>query len=327
MLAVPYKPQVNLSQFFQSSFNVALARSAPMSLFRFYFYILGIFYMMACGEHRQQIAHAVRSYPATDTPWPKREFLVWKTYRGIFEHYVEKMVNAYHPTQRLESYLSAQSIVCNEDWLNRAANQQRGMIMVSGHFGAVEYLPLFLALRDYRPAMIMRFKTARLRQECMERCRQFDVQAIDADQPHAALRALRAVKQGRILITLCDEFSHWRPYRDRYITVLGRRMRRDRTLDILYQRHRPPACLGLVKRQNGGIALHIEPITEGNESISLAERAWQQLESNIMRFPDQWYQWRDVAQRLGTDEKRRHQVFHTPVMHPTARPALITQAM
>jgi lauroyl/myristoyl acyltransferase len=324
---MPNNFEFNISQFFQSSFNVALARAAPVSLFRFYFYILGIFYLMACGEHRQKVAYAVRSYPALDKTWPEKEFLVWKTYRGIFEHYVEKMVNAYHPTARLARYLSTQSIADNEDWLNRAANQQRGMIMVSGHFGAVEYLPLFLALRDYRPAMIMRFKTARLRQECMERCRQFNVQAIDADQPHAALQALRSVKQGRILITLCDEFSHWRPYRDRYISVLGRRVKLDRTLDVLYQRHRPPACLGLVKRHSGGIALHIEPITEGNESISLAKRAWQQLELNIMRFPDQWYQWRDVAKQLGADEQRRQQAYRAPVMHPTVRPALITQAM
>lgn len=322
---MPLNHQFNISRFFQSPSNVALARWAPVPFFRFYLYLLGICYLMACGEHRQQVADAVRSCPTLDKPWPENNFLVWKTYLGIFEHYVEKMINAYHPTARLERYLSEQSVVYNEDWLKRAAHEKRGMIMVSGHFGAVEYLPLFLALRDYRPAMIMRFKTARLRQECMARCRQFNVQAIDADQPNAALRALQAVKQGRILITLCDEFSRWRPYRDRYINVLGRRVRRDRTLDILYRRHRPPACLGLVKRNSGGMALHIEPITEGNESISLAKRAWQRLEPYIMRFPDQWYQWREVANQLGGCEPHGPQVCRTSLMRQTARSALVAQ--
>ena len=322
---MPNNSQFNISQFFQSPFNVTLARWAPVPFFRFYFYILGICYLMAYGEHRQRVANAVRSCSTLNKPWLANEFLVWKTYRGVFEHYVEKMINAYHPTARLARYLTAQRVVDNEDWLNRAAHKQGGMIMVTGHFGAVEYLPLFLALQDYRPAMIMRFKTARLRRKCMARCRQFNVQAIDADQPHAALRALRAVKQGRILITLCDEFSHWRPYGDRYISVLGRRVRLDRTLDILYRRHRPPACLGLVKRHNGGIALHIEPITDGNEPISLAKRAWQRLEPYIMRFPDQWYQWHAVAEKLGACEQHSYQVCRPAVICQTARSALIAQ--
>ena len=63
---------------------------------------------MACGEHRQQVADAVRSCPTLNKPWPENNFLVWKTYLGIFEHYVEKMINAYHPTARLERYLSEQ---------------------------------------------------------------------------------------------------------------------------------------------------------------------------------------------------------------------------
>ncbi len=323
---MPQNKPLNISQFFQSPFNAVLARWAPLSFFRFYFYILGIYYLMACGEQRQRLGNAVRSCPNLGRHRLKNEFLVWKTYRGIFDHYVEKMINAYHPTARLERYLAAQDVVDNEDWLNRAVNQQRGMIMVTGHFGAVEYLPLLLALRDYRPAMIMRFKTARLRRECLARCRQFNVQAIDADQPHAALRALRAVNQGRILITLCDEFSHWRPYHDRYISVLGRRMRLDRTLDILYRRHRPPACLGLVKRRGDGLALHIEPITNGSEPLSLAQSAWQRLEPYIMRFPDQWYQWHAVADQLGACEQRGYQDCRPPVIRRTVRPVMVTQA-
>lgn len=304
MLAVTYNFQFNISQFFQSSFNVMLARLAPLSLFRFYFYVLGILYLAVRSDLRQRVADGVHATLPPKRPWPWNEYLLWKTYLGIFEHYVEKMINAYHPTERLERYLCEQSVIHNEDWLIRAKRARRGVLMVSGHFGAVEYLPLFLALQGYRPAIIMRFKTARLRQECIERCRQFNVQAIDADQPNAALRALKAVRQGRILITLCDEFTHWRPHRERYIAVLGRRVRRDRTLDVLHRRHRPPACLGLVQRHKGGFTLHIEPITDGDESISLAERAWQRLEPYILRFPDQWYQWREVAERLVAYEAR-----------------------
>jgi lauroyl/myristoyl acyltransferase len=304
MTAAPYNFQFSISQFFQSPFNVALARMVPLPLFRLYCYILGLFYLAVRADQRQQVAAGVLATLAGGSAALQSGFLLWKTYLGIFEHYYEKLVNAYHPTTQLERYLAGQTEIRNEDWLIQAYRQQRGLLMVSGHFGAVEYLPLFLALKGCSPAMIMRFKTQRLRQESIARCRQFNVYAIDADQPNAALRALQAVKQGRTLITLCDEFTHWRPHPERFVSVLDRRVRADRTLDVLHRRSRPPACLGLVQRTRSGLALQIEPITDGNEAISLAERSWQILEGYIRRHPEQWYQWREVATALTTYEQR-----------------------
>jgi lauroyl/myristoyl acyltransferase len=303
MPAVPFCFQFSLSHFFQSSFNVALARMVPLPLFRLYCYILGLSYLTVRPDQRQQVADGVRANLARGAAQGDVH-LLWKTYLGIFEHYFEKMINAYHPIPRLARYLSRQIEIRDQGWLNRAVGKQQGVIMVSGHFGAVEYLPLFLALKGYAPAMIMRFKTDRLRKECTLRCRQFNVHEIDADQPSAALKALKAVRQGRILITLCDEFSHWRPNRERHVAVLGRRVRTDRTLDILHRRSRPPACLGLVQRTRRGFALQIEPLAEGGETVSIAERAWQILEEYIRRFPEQWYQWREVATALAAYEQR-----------------------
>ncbi len=305
MLAVPFSFQFSISRFFQSPFNIALARMVPLPLFRFYCYIVGLSYLTVRADERQQVAAGVlANLPRLTKASPPSDYLLWKTYLGIFEHYFEKLVNAYHPTTRLERYLSEQIEIRNEDWLARAYRQHNGLLMVSGHFGAVEYLPLFLALKGYAPAMIMRFKTDRLRRECNFRCRQFNVHAIDADQPNAALKALQAVKEGRILVTLCDEFTHWRPHRDRYLSVLGRRVRADRTLDVLHRRSRPPACLGLVQRTRNGFALQIEPIADGGQPIRLAERSWGILEGYVRRFPEQWYQWRAVARELASYEQQ-----------------------
>ncbi|MDJ0886208.1 MAG: hypothetical protein QNI89_02855 [Desulfobacterales bacterium] len=305
MLAVPFSFRFSISQFFQSPFNVALARMVPLPLFRLYCYVVGLSYLAVRADHRQQVAAGVLANLSDLTKAsPPSDDLLWKTYLGIFEHYFEKLVNAYHPTDRLERYLSAQITIRNEDWLRRAYRQQQGLLLVSGHFGAVEYLPLFLALKGYAPAMIMRFKTDRLRRECTVRCRQFDVLAIDADQPNAAQKALQAVKRGRILVTLCDEFTHWRPHRDRHVSVLGRQVRADRTLDVLHRRSRPPACLGLVRRTRQGFALQIEPVTSGGEPTRLAERSWQILEGYIQHFPEQWYQWRALAKELSTYEQQ-----------------------
>ncbi len=48
---------------------------------------------------------------------------------------LEKLLNAYHPTARLERYLSEQIVIRNEDWLIRAYRAQRGLLLVSGHYG------------------------------------------------------------------------------------------------------------------------------------------------------------------------------------------------
>ena len=118
---------------------------------------------------------------------------------------LEKLLNAYHPTARLERYLSEQIVIRNEDWLIRAYRAQRGLLLVSGHFGAVEYLPRFLALKGCAPATIMQFKTDQLRRECTFQCRPFNVHAIHADQPHAGLKALKAVQRIAPLKTLRGE--------------------------------------------------------------------------------------------------------------------------
>ena len=87
--------------------------------------------------------------------------------------------------------------------------------------GAVEFLPLSLAMNGYKIALICRFKTKKLKEELIKRAKKFDVILIDANEPKVLFRALRAIKNGRMLITECDEFSEWRPHPDKRISVFG----------------------------------------------------------------------------------------------------------
>ncbi len=118
-----------------------------------------------------------------------------------------------------------------------------------------------------------------------------DLELIDADSPQVVFRALKAVNEGRILITLCDEIHTWRPCMTETASVFGRPLPKDRTLDVLYRRAKAPTCFGVIERRKNGYDLNIHPISDGRASISLFDSAWRLLEQYVYRSPEQWYQW------------------------------------
>ncbi|MFY9705856.1 MAG: hypothetical protein WAJ95_08065, partial [Desulfobacterales bacterium] len=104
-------------------------------------------------------------------------------------------------------------------------------------------------------------------------------------------KALTAIRNGRILITLCDEVKNWRPCKTKTMCIFGQPVPRDRTLDILVRRSKAPCCLGLMQRVKNGYNLSIDPLDGKDDNTSLTEAAWSILEQYIYRYPDQWYQW------------------------------------
>ncbi|MCK4426647.1 MAG: lysophospholipid acyltransferase family protein [Deltaproteobacteria bacterium] len=221
-----------------------------------------------------------------------------KTFLGIFNHYFEKLVMAHRPLSEMIDFLRLRLHIKNKDYLDKITKTGKGCILVTGHFGAVEFLPLSLAMNGYKIALICRFKTKRLREELIKRAREFDVILIDANEPKVVFRALRAIKSGRILITECDEFSEWRPHPDKRISVFSHTVPQDKTLDFLYRRAKVPVLMGLMRREKGGFTLCIDSLEDGGKDESLAARAWNKLEDYILNYPQQWYQWKDAATAL-----------------------------
>ncbi|MEA1867351.1 MAG: hypothetical protein U9N19_04525 [Thermodesulfobacteriota bacterium] len=217
---------------------------------------------------------------------------------GIFDHYFEKLVMAHRPLSEMIDFLRLRLHIQNKACLDKIAKTGKGCILVTGHFGAVEFLPLSLAMNGYKIALICRFKTKKLKEELIKKAKEFDVILIDAAEPKVTFKALRAIKNGRILITECDEFSEWRPHPDKQISVFGHKMPQDRTLDFLQRRAKVPALLGLIRREKGGFTLCIDPLADGGKYEPLSVRAWNRLEDYILSYPQQWYQWKDAATAL-----------------------------
>ena len=294
MRGIPNVAGLGLSQFFQLSFNVKLAQLLPFACLRIYLYLLGFSYFSLKRTDRKKIAHCLNHVLRFNL----KKFPSYKTFLGIFDHYFEKLVMAHRPLSEMIDFLRLRLHIKNKAYLDKITKTGKGCILVTGHFGAVEFLPLSLAMNGYKVVMICRFKTKRLKEELIKRAKEVDVILIDASEPKVIFKALRAIKNGRILVTECDEFSEWRPHPDKQVTVFGHKMSQDRTLDFLQRRAKVPALMGLMRREKGGFTLCIDSLADGGKDKSLAARAWNKLEDYILSYPQQWYQWKDAAAAL-----------------------------
>ena len=294
-----------LSRFLQWRLNPILTRFLPRRFGRIYISLLGRFYYFFRREEEQQIK---RNISAVIRRLPTKEpvdIVIRRTFDGIFAHYYEKLFIAYVNFGKVCRFLRRRVIVEGRQLLDEALAEGRGVILVTGHFGAVEFLPLTLALLGYEVTMVVRFKTERLKRALIHRSQNVPITLLDANEAERVLfSAFQALKSNQILITECDEFKAWRPHRRRRTRFLGCFCPLDRTLDLLQRRYNSPVIMGFVQRNRGntfGLKLHsLNGVDQIRAGTKTGQRALQVLEQYIYSAPDQWYQWKQARIVLGT---------------------------
>jgi len=265
----------DISRFLQKPLNVFLAETLPLPLFRTHLMLMGFLYYGCHPREAFDIQRALGDALQVSPRSKALRRLTCNTLRNNIAHYYEKMVNAHRPFGGVIDYLKRLVRIVNRSQLDDLYRSGKGCLLVTGHFGAVEYLPVFLASSGYRVSMVVRFKTRKLRDISFAKSRTIDLELIDADEGHVVHRVTGALKRGRILVTLCDEFSHWRPDPHACLTVFGSSMPADCTLDVLHRRTGVPACVGVMQRRKGSVDLVIEPLDASRRSLSV--QAWETL--------------------------------------------------
>ena len=291
---------LTLSRFLQMKINSFLFRYLPFAISRGYIICLGRLYYLLHGREkrliRQTIDYVLRGKLAAATRQQKSR----ETFTGIFDHYHEKLFVAYANFPRLLRFLKRRIRVAGAASLRAALAGGRGVILVTGHFGAVEFLPGFLAVSGYPVSMICRFQTDRLRRSLHQRAHWVGLDLLDADDGKIILKALRALKQGRILITECDEFEEWRPDPKRHSSLLNLRLPADRTLEIL-QKRSGAALLTAFMHRGGSrpYTLKLSPIAaQARAGFGVSEQCLQHLEMALEAAPEQWYQWKKFGKLI-----------------------------
>jgi lauroyl/myristoyl acyltransferase len=281
---------MNISRFFQSAPNVFLFKHAPVWVCTRYLEMLGKLYYMANRSERTLIENNILAVFRTGND---AKSIVQRVFKGIFFHYSEKLIMAHRNYAILKRELRDAMEYTGLRHLDEAL-ERGGVVLVTGHFGGVEFLPLALALRKYPVTMIVAFQTERLRETLMKRAAEVNVELIDGHCEQVMFQAIQALKRGRILLTECDEVDAWKPKGNRTIQAFGGKVFLDRSLEVLCHRTGSTALGSFMVRTEKGYRLTIVPIadTESAGEGDMAAAILRTFEQFVMMFPDQWYQWK-----------------------------------
>jgi lauroyl/myristoyl acyltransferase len=292
----------DFSSFLQLGFNTWVFRRMPLWVSRLYLGGLARAYFCAARRHRQAIVKVLTHFAESRQDLPSARRLWPRVRAGICDHYHEKLALGFRPYDVIRREALEKVEVAGRRHLDAALAQGRGAIVVTGHFGAVEYLPGTLAFRGLPVTVMVHCKSPELRRRLEDHATRAGTRLLDPKAQSTFFQAVDHLKQGRILLTQCDEISMWRPYSDRTVNFLGLNMGLDRSLDLLARKSGAPVVFGLIHRLGEGrYRLTLEPVTAGERAAGreLVSRAClRRLAENIYAQPAAWYEWKKLAPHL-----------------------------
>jgi lauroyl/myristoyl acyltransferase len=292
--------ELSLSKFLQLRFNLFLLSVWPISFTKAYVWILSRLYFF----FRPGLVSAVRNNVARGlrgrTPQEVDE-IVRGVLKGMIRHYQEKMYNGFLAMPKFRKYLASNVIFDGyERVLTEALKEGRGVIIATAHYGALEFLPIYLAMRNYETVTLARFQSERLKNITIPRANGdgLDI-VVPGNGTNVFREASKVLSENKIFVTQCDEAETWHEDAKSNIEFMGRKMHPDRMLDVLCRRTGAVLLFGVLERQQGGkYRLFLHRVDRSN-SHAAGAKTLKLLESYIFRHPDQWYEWKKYH-RFGT---------------------------
>jgi lauroyl/myristoyl acyltransferase len=301
----------------------------PFAISRWYIAALGKLFYLVNRKEKRLIEDTISKVFQGQIPSRSLQGKVKAAFQGIFDHYHEKLFVGYSNFPKLLDFLRERIRFQGEEALREALAAGKGVILVTGHFGAVEFLPGALAVNGYPASMICRFQTDRLRATLGQRAEWVGLNLIDADEGNIIMAAMKALKEGRILITECDEFDEWRPDPNRDSSFLNCKLTSDRTLELLQKRSGSPVITALVKREGKrSYTCNLTPIGRGAAPINqaLSDQCLRVLEGMVEANPEQWYQWKKFGKMVHPQFEVKHDRQESGYLAPEAGISIADQA-
>jgi lauroyl/myristoyl acyltransferase len=214
--------------------------------------------------------------------------------KGLIQHYQEKMFNGFLAMPKFRKYLlSRVRFDGYEDVLQDALEEGRGVIIATGHYGALEFLPIYLAVKRYATTTVAKFSTERLKDIIIPRANGDGLDIVVPGNGTSVFReASKILSENKIFVTQCDETDGWRGDYNTRMEFLGSSIHPDRMLNVLCRRTGAVLLLGLLHRENKKrykLILHRVPC-EGDVPVNV--RTLKLLEKYIYKHPEQWYEWK-----------------------------------
>lgn len=290
----------NLSFFLQMRFNFYLMQKLGWTFSYVYVFLLVKLYFFIKRKEKHKIALSIQSVFAKHKNPTNIKSLKKAVFRGIFCHYYEKIINAFSPATALRSFFETRVEIEGSQVLDEALAGGKGVLLVTGHFGGVEYMPLYLGFKKYPVSMVVRFTSEKLRSMSQEQAAKFGIKIIDPDKTPNVMKAIiNSLRQNRMVITQCDEIDEWRLSRQDKIYFLGKQTFLDKTLNVLARRAAAPVVFGVMHRGDNHrykfIATSWESMSQQfqrSAQTTMGEVLLKFLERYIYIHPEEWYQWK-----------------------------------
>ncbi|MFI5332264.1 MAG: lysophospholipid acyltransferase family protein [Desulfobaccales bacterium] len=298
----PWNSQMSLSKFLQMNWNPWIFRFLPFGVSQWVIRTLGRLYYLVNRREQALIQETISLVFRGKIAAGQVRSKIRAAFQGIFDHYHEKLFVGYSNFTKLKDFLRKQVSFQGLEKLQAALSAGRGVILVTGHFGAVEFLPGALTVNGFPTSMICRFQSTRLREAQGRHSQWIGLDLIESDRGQGLWAALQALKAGRILIIECDEFESWRPDSRRVVHFLRHRLPQDRTLELLHRRSGAPVVTALLQRD--GHRRYTCQLTSVGEAapvnLPISDRCLEILENAVQAHPEQWYQWKEFGKMIKT---------------------------
>ena len=319
----------NLSSFLQWGPSMIMCRKIGWRFTYCYISILGKFYYFFNRKEKWKIKKAVTAVFTGRKNSSEFKSITKGIFQGILSHYYEKFINVCSTPDTLRNFYKTH--VENEGLktVEQALSKGKGILLITGHYGGIEFIPTFLGALNYPVSIVAKFKTEKLRELTMQQADNFSINIIDADQTPNIVKAIcDNLRENRIVITMCDEIDEWKPTHHQKLSFLGKQIYLDKTINILSKRCGATVVFGVMHRYNNHrykfIATSYEEIAKQLQrsiTMSMGVMTLKFMENYIYKYPEEWYQWKkykqlDVFAPPGTDVK-------TPASIPVLKPSLI----
>ncbi len=292
--------KINLSSFLQWRFNVYMCRTLGWNFAFFYIRMLGKLYFFFNRKENGKIKKAIKSVFSNGRHIANIRTLTKDVFGGIFSHYFEKFFNVYSTSQTLRTFVKTQMEGYGLEAIEQGLSKGNGVLMITGHFGGVELIPAFLGTNNFPVTIVAKFKTKDLRKVSLEQASHFSTKIIDANNTPNIIRAIcNDLKENRVVITQCDEIDEWKPCRHNKICFLGKRIKLDKTLNILAKKCAAEIVFGVMHRtaqhRYKFVATSWEEMAkkyQRSTDMPIGAVLLKFMERYIYKHPEEWYQWK-----------------------------------
>lgn len=317
---------ITISRFLQWKPNIFLYRKLGWRFTSSYLFFLGNLYFAVKQEERENIFRSVQEAFGADK---SSADLQKRILQGILFHYFEKIFNAYESLPALSSFLRDHISASFLPKLDDALRQNKGVLFVTGHYGGIEYIPIFIAMHRYPLSVVFKCATSQLQNTLHRKAQDLGIQVIDPSAGNTVGAVLQALRANRIVFMECDEIEAWKPSHEEKMLFLGKQIGVDRTLNLLHKRSGAEIVFGLLHRSD---LSHYTFIIETYRDIvsqletvpsSPAAALLRLLEHYILAHPEEWYQWKQHTslETPSTTTRTAKARKMAPILKPSFRPA------